>query len=145
VDALVVYDGAACGRELLELRRAMGVSLAVGLGVVSLGATEAPRAVRLAAGVYPVRADPDERLAVWLDSGRAAPGWWTGLGRDAATLAWAAVEGLSEVATEANAVQASRLEATSRLASARAELWTSDERSFNSNRRLERVIRVLEP
>ncbi|HZO12320.1 MAG TPA: hypothetical protein VFB62_03655, partial [Polyangiaceae bacterium] len=67
-------------------------------------------------------------------------GWWSALGRDGAILAWAAVHDLGEAKSETKEVEARRVEATSALAAARAELWTSEAKGFDRDQRLPRRI-----
>ncbi|MBW2454064.1 MAG: hypothetical protein JRI68_06125 [Deltaproteobacteria bacterium] len=143
VGALVVYDGAFCNREVWELAEALRVPVGIGLGAPALG--KVPGSVRrLAVGVFPV--DPerlDPRLSGWIGSRRGVPSWWAALGRDAAVLAWSAVQDLEEAATEDLEVRARRVEATSALATARAPLWTSASRGFGSDRRIPRSVELL--
>ena len=143
VDALVVYDGAACDKKTVELARQIGAPLAIGLGVRQLGREVLPHTLRLGSGVFPVLEVPDPRLEDWLAGGRDAPSWWLALGRDAAVLAWDAVENLKKIATEESEVVASRVEATARLATARQRLWTTEARGFDDSKRVRRHIVVL--
>jgi hypothetical protein len=144
VGALLVYDGAYCDRDIWALAESLRVPVGIGLGASVLGKPTMTARV-LAAGVFPVDADrPDQRLSAWLGSQRGIPSWWTALGRDAAVLAWSAVQNLEEAATEDLEVKARRVEATSALAAARAPLWTSETRGFGSDRRIHRTIEVIQ-
>ena len=141
VTGVVVYDGAACGAALSDI---LAMSSRVGLGLGVPDVTDRPRSARwLEGGVFPV--DPksaDPRLRSWLDAGRAPPSWWSALGRDAAVLAWAAVRDLQETTTDSSEVRARRLEATSALAAAGGELWTTEATGFGGTQRLARRITV---
>lgn len=139
VTGVVVYDGAACGAALADIL-ATTRRIGIGLGVPDVGDRPAS-SWWLEAGVFPV--DPksaDGRLRAWLDAGRAPPSWWSALGRDAAVLAWAAVRDLQETTTDMSEVRARRLEATSALAAAADELWTTQARGFAGQQRLARRI-----
>ncbi len=143
VSALLVYDGAYCNRDIWALAESLRVPVGIGLGASSVG-KPAATAQLLSAGVFPVDPDrPDRRLSAWLGSQRGVPSWWTALGRDAAVLAWSAVQDLEEAATEDLEVKARRVEATSALAAARASLWTSETLGFGSDRRIHRTVEVL--
>lgn len=139
VTGIVVYDGAACGAALADLM-AMTGEVGIGVGVPDVG--QRPRAAWwLEVGVFPVDPGaPDGRLQSWLDAGRAPPSWWSALARDAAVLAWAAVRELEETTTDQSEVRARRLEATSALAAAQSELWTTDARGFVGAQRVVRRI-----
>jgi len=143
VDAMLVYDGAACDEKAVELARQIGAPIAIGLGVPQLGLEVLPRKLRLSSGVFPVQDPPDPRLDDWHAGGRDAPSWWLALGRDAAVLAWDAVENLKKIATEESAVVASRVEATARLSTARQSLWTTDARGFDESKRVRRDVTVV--
>ncbi len=142
VGALVVYDGAYCDREVWELAETLKASVGIGLGAPALG--RVPGSVRrLAVGVFPVDLErPDPRLSGWLGSRRGVPSWWAALGRDAAVLAWSAVQDLEEAANEDLEVRARRVEATSALATAQAQLWTSASQGFGSDRRISRTVEL---
>lgn len=141
VTGVVIYDGAACGAALSDIL-AMTSRIGIGLGVPDVA--RRPRSARwLEGGVFPI--DPraaDPRLRGWLDAGRAPPSWWSALGRDAAVLALAAVQDLEATTTDPTEVRARRLEATSALAAADRELWTTEARGFSGTQRLARRITV---
>jgi len=143
VSALVVYDGSYCTREVWRLAEALRVPVGVGLGAPSLGKVPAGTR-RLAVGVFPVDPDrPDPRLSEWLGSRRGVPSWWAALGRDAAVLAWSAVQDLEEATSEDLEVRARRVEATSALATAQAPLWTSGARGFGPDRTIPRKVELV--
>lgn len=144
VDALLVADGGFCADGVVVLAEQMRVPVGLGLGVVI--STDARAVSRvLAAGVFPVdRSAADKRLLAWLDTQRGVPTWWHALGHDAAALAWRAVENLEESGEEDKEVKARRVEATSALAVAEADLWTSETRGFGSDRKVVRAIRVVD-
>jgi hypothetical protein len=143
VDAFVIHDGAYCRESVLELRRALGARLGVGLGVTGLG--DAPAgANRIAAGVFPVDPKaPDARVVAWVERRHGAPSWWAALGRDAAMLAWRAVRDLEESSGDPESVKARRVQAASALGAARAPLWTSNADGFRGNQALERAITLV--
>ena len=145
VKGLLVYDGAYCDEDLTTLTQTLRLPVAAGLGAVL---PELPgRVTTLSAGIFPVDVSrPDRRLTGWLEGGRGAPSWWHALGRDAAVLAWLAVEGLTETGTEGgkDEVRARRVEAASALAAAEAELWTSEARGFGGQQRLPRQLEVTD-
>jgi hypothetical protein len=142
VDAFVVRDGASCGPELAQLAEQLGARLGVGLGAASIGAPG--RALRLHAGVFPVDSGrPDARLGAWIEAGRGPPSWWHALGRDASVLAWQGVQHVVEASGgDERAVRSRRIEATSALAAADVELWTTGARGFGGAQRIERDIEV---
>jgi hypothetical protein len=143
IDGIVIRDGASCGPEVLALADDLRARVAVGLGAASLGAVPAG-ALRLGAGVFPVDvAHADPRLRSWLEAGRGAPGWWHALGRDSAVLAWQGVQHVLEAAGgDERAVRSRRIEATSALAAAEVELWTTAARGFGGSQRIERAVEV---
>jgi hypothetical protein len=142
VDGLLVYDGAFCAPEAAQAAIDLDAPLALGLGVEAPPAL--PRIVRaLAAGAFPIDPRrPDPRLAPWISARGEAPSWWNALGRDAAVLAWDAVEDLEEAGTERVKVRERRVEAQSALSAARVSLWTSDAPGFTVGQRLERRIEL---
>jgi hypothetical protein len=68
-------------------------------------------------------------------------GWWTALGRDAATLARAALLELpTDSVSDAAAVAERRATARDRLAAARARLWTTEAGTWREDRTMKRVV-----
>ena len=94
------------------------------------------RVLSARAGVVP-EADPrdprsDELRRFTATLGPA--GWWTALGRDAATLARAALLGLPvDAVSEPRAVADRRTAARGSLASARARLWTTESSGWTAD------------
>jgi hypothetical protein len=145
ITGIVIYDGAACGNAIDAIDAATRARFGLGLGLP--GPFERPAsALWLEAGVFPVDpSKPDGRLEAWLVAGRPIPTWWTALGRDSAALAWQAVRDLEPTSTELSEVRARRLEATSGLAAAEADLWTTEARGFGGRQSLARTIQLRGP
>jgi hypothetical protein len=144
-DALVVLDGAYCDAGVVDLAKGLGGPLGVGLGVPALMPPPA-RSLALAAGIFPVDpARPDERVASWLADGRDPPSWWAALGRDAAVLAYDAVEDLQATsAGDDEGVRERRQQAAVGLAQARATLWTTAARGFERSQEIARDLEVVQ-
>jgi hypothetical protein len=105
------------------------------------------RVVSARAGVVPdcdprdPRADELRRFSATV--GRT--GWWAALGRDAATLARAALVGLPvDLVSDARAVSERRAIAHDHLLSARARLWTTEASGFSADRSMTRAICAVE-
>lgn len=98
------------------------------------------------AGLYPIPlGKKPQALSGWLANHPTPPSFWVALGRDAAVLAWSGVQVLPARGTEdPQEVAARRAMAASALASAQADLWTSDARGFGGGRALPRTIGVRE-
>jgi hypothetical protein len=132
--------GAACAREAIAAAGSPRIVFGAGL---ELGAAVLPTGSLLAqAGIYPM--DPGHlapAAAPWLHDHAAAPGWWAGLGHDAAVLAWAGVRALPETGTEdPKEVAGRRALAAQALGVAQADLWTTAARGFGGARVLPRSI-----
>jgi hypothetical protein len=87
------------------------------------------RVVSAAAGIVPSAAASDVRDDELLRFGDrlGLVGWWTALGRDAATLARLAIRALPQgTVSDVKSVTQLRLRARDELASARARLWTTE-------------------
>lgn len=136
-DAVVVAAPSLCARSALYSLRNTRSFLAVGLEGPSEGADLYARA-----GSFPYdkkRASPS--LEAYTKAKLQPPSWWTGLGHDAGALAWQAVRELPPEDTEDDArVRALWVTVRERLASAEAELWTSEARGFAGARALPRTI-----
>ncbi len=109
--------------------------------------TAALRVVSAEAGVVPfsVASDPrDDELRRFTGTlGRV--GWWTALGRDAATLARVAVRGLpSTQVIEARAVAERRIAARDKLTAARARLWTTEASGWREAHAMKRSVCAVE-
>lgn len=88
-------------------------------------------------GPYPVvqRSAQEPQLLAWQKEKRAAPVFWSALGRDAAVLAWQGVAALPAQGTEdPKEVQARRISARDALERATADLWTTEARGFEGSR-----------
>lgn len=98
------------------------------------------------AGIFPIALGSRPRaIASWLDHHPIPPSFWVALGRDAAVLAWAGVQVLPARGTEdPQEVAARRAMAAGALASAQAELWTTDAKGFGGGRVMPRAIGVRE-
>jgi hypothetical protein len=145
VDAIVALDGAYCTTEVVELAGRLRAPMGVGLGaMVGVALPEGARVA--AAGIFPLapNAVQDEpRLQIWGDTGRPPPSWWMALGRDAAVLTATAVRDLADAATEMD-VRVRRLQATAALAGAKQDLWTTEAKGFDAQRRMPRDVRFVE-
>lgn len=98
------------------------------------------------AGIYPIDvARPPSVLSGWMKNHATEPSFWSGLGHDAAVLAWTGVQALPARGTEdPKEVAARRAQAAEVLAKAEAELWTSEAKGFGGKRELPRSIGVRE-
>jgi hypothetical protein len=96
------------------------------------------------AGLFPIAlGDKPKTLASWLTTHPTPPSFWEALGRDAATLAWAGVQALPPRGTEdPTEVALRRAMAAAALASAKADLWTTDAKGFGGARAMPRTIGV---
>jgi hypothetical protein len=131
VDALLVLGDADCARDLAaELAQARDpLLLALGLD---------------AGAIAPVLDVP-----VLVPSTKAFPfspsgGWYEGLGHDAGALVTGALEALPSAGVARQAeVDALHTRARDALASAQADLWTSEQRGFAGARVLERQFTII--
>jgi hypothetical protein len=139
----VVLD-ASCASEALvaaaPTRPHFAASIETGLLALPRGSLVAT------AGLYPIDPSrPPAALASWMNDHAVPPSFWAGLGHDAAVLAWTCVQALPERATEdPSEVAVRRAQTAQALATAQADLWTSEARGFNSARELPRTIGVRE-
>jgi hypothetical protein len=128
----LVTGSPSCAGDLLgELSKAQARGL---VGLTLEAAAMPPHAptlkvVSAAAGIVPSAASGDVRddeLARFT-ARLGLVGWWTALGRDAATLARQAIRALpAGTASDAKSVSQLRVRARDELARARARLWTSE-------------------
>src|ERR1019366_503921 len=135
-----------CGAEVvteLAAARARGVVALTLEAAARLPSPPGLRVVSARAGIVPdceprdPRADELRRFSSTV--GKA--GWWTALGRDAATLARMALVGLpADLVSEPHAVSERRSTAHDRLASARARLWTTESSGFSADRSMKRAL-----
>jgi hypothetical protein len=148
--AWVVSGSPDCGADLLSelaLARTRGV-VALTLEAAALF-PPAPglKVVSARAGLVP-ETDPrdprnEELRRFTATLGRA--GWWTALGRDAATLARAALLTMPVGAvSEPGAVTDRRAAARESLATARARLWTTESSGWSPRQTLDRAVCTVE-
>jgi hypothetical protein len=148
--AWVVSGSPDCGADLLSelaFARVRGV-VALTLEAASLF-PPAPglKVVSARAGLVP-ETDPrdprgEELRRFTATLGRA--GWWTALGRDAATLARAALLTMPvDAVSEARAVTGRRAVARESLAAARARLWTTESSGWSPRQTLDRAVCTVE-
>jgi len=134
---------AECTRRVIDAMgdRARSLSLWLGPDAAS-AADELPVSIAGIVGAEAWLADPgSESIRNWWRRFGRRPTWFEALGHDAALLAQSALSTLSDhPATSRNEVIAMRKEAIGALKRAKGELWTSRQRGFDANRRIERVI-----
>jgi hypothetical protein len=150
IHAWLVSGSIGCAADVVA-----EVSSAHARGVVALTleATALPahapglHVVSAEAGVLPARAsgDPREEELQRFSSTLGHVGWWTALGRDAATLARVAVRQLpGDTVSDAHAVTERRRTARDKLASARARLWTTEAAGWGGDRNMKRALCAVE-
>jgi hypothetical protein len=144
--AWIVSGASDCAADVvseLEAARVRGV-VALTLEAASI-LREAPglRVVSARAGVVPdadardPRSEEVRRFAATL--GRA--GWWTALGRDAATLARTALLGIpADTVSDPRAVADRRGAARAGLAAAHARLWTTEASGWSAEQAMNRTL-----
>lgn len=141
IGGVVAYG--SCVADVLLAVSGTSVQTAVGL---DLDGVSLPKGTLAAtAGVYPIdpRAIATPALAQWMRQHAEPPTIWAGLGRDAAVLAWSAVQVLPSRGTkDPQEVKARHRKATETLAAAEAELWTTEARGFGGERKLPRQVGV---
>lgn len=105
-----------------------------------------PGSVVTTAGLFPVAlGGKPAALAAWLKDHATPPSWWVAMGHDAAVLAYAGVQALPPQGTEEpREVAARRAWAAQALASAQAELWTTEAKGFGGATTLPRTVGVRE-
>jgi hypothetical protein len=105
-----------------------------------------PGSLVASAGLFPIdAAAPPAALQTWMKARTGPPSFWSGLGHDAAVLAWAVVQTLPAKGTEDPAeVTARRYQAAMSLANAQAELWTTEAKGFGGGRVLPRAVTLRE-
>jgi hypothetical protein len=139
--------GASCAREAMRAAAGPKIRFAATFEATLLGALPLPKGSLVStAGIFPLDAATlPASLAPWMADHAAGPGWWAGLGHDAAVLAWAGVQALPQQGTEdPREVTARRAQAAQALGEASAGLWTSEARGFGGARVLPRSIGVRE-
>jgi hypothetical protein len=144
--AWIVSGSRSCATDVTEElsgAHAKGV-VALTLEAAALPAHAPPlRVVTASAGIVPAAGatDPrgDEAARFSATLGRIS--WWTALGRDAATLARAALRQLStDAVTDGPAVTERRKQARDRLAAAAAPLWTTEATAWGPDGRMRRTL-----
>jgi hypothetical protein len=148
--AWLVTGSPTCARDLLGELSTAHTRGTVGL---TLEAAAMPahaaslKVVSAAAGVVPSAALGDVRddeLLRFTDR-LGGVGWWTALGRDAATLARLAVRALPPgTASDVKSVAQLRTRARDELASARARLWTSEASGWGPGHLVNRTVCTVE-
>jgi hypothetical protein len=149
--AWIVSGSPQCASDLLS---ELTAARARGIVALTLEAAGTPasalglRVVSARAGVVPevdLRDPRGEELRRFTATlGRA--GWWTALGRDAATLARAALLGMPvDTVSESHAVAQRRTSMRESLASTRARLWTTESSGWSAGQTMSRTICTFEP
>ncbi len=141
IGGVVVYG--SCVSDVLLSVSGSSVQTAVGL---DLGGVSLPkRTLAATAGVYPIdpRAITNPSLSSWMRAHADSPSIWAGLGRDAAVLAWSAVQVLPAKPTkDPKEVKSRHIKAAETLASAQADLWTTEAKGFGGERKMARQLGV---
>jgi hypothetical protein len=133
----------SCISDVLLAVSGTSVQTAVGLDVEGVSLPKGTLAAT--AGLYPI--DPrnisNATLSLWMRQHADPPNIWAGLGRDAAVLAWSAVQVLPARGTrDPEEVNARHRKAAETLSAAQAELWTTEARGFAGTRKLPRQVTV---
>jgi hypothetical protein len=139
---IVLAASAECGREALTAAGSHRLRFAAGFEAAGLPLPAG--SIVATAGPFPF-ASPSPALEAWSKNHQGPPGFWVALGRDAAVLAWAGVQRLPAQSTEEpGEVEARRNHAAASLASAQADLWTTEASGFHGARTLPRTVGVRE-
>jgi hypothetical protein len=148
--AWLVTGSPTCARDLLG---ELSAAHAQGTVALTLEAAAMPphaaslKVVSAAAGIVPSAAAGDVRddeLVRFTDR-LGLVGWWTALGRDAATLARLAIRALPPgTASDVKTVAQLRSRARDELASARARLWTSETSGWAPGHVVTRTVCTVE-
>ncbi len=131
----------------LESAKMRGVVALALEGAAVLHGAPGLRVLTARAGIVPEvdPNDPREAEARRFSASLGGVGWWTALGRDAATLSRAALLGLPiDTVTEAGPVATRRAAARSALAAARARLWTTESGGLAPDHSLKRTVCAFE-
>ena len=147
----IVSGSPQCASDLLS---ELAAARAHGVVALTLEAASTPpptpglRVVSARAGVVP-GVDPRDPRGEELRRFTAAlgrAGWWTALGRDAATLARSALLGMPvDTVSEPPAVGQRRRRMRDSLASTRARLWTTESSGWSAGQTMRRTICTSEP
>ena len=141
IGSVVVYG--SCVADVLLSVSGTSIQTAVGLDLEGVSLPKGTLATT--AGYFPIdpKAITSPSLATWMRQHAEAPSIWAGLGRDAAVLAWSAVQVLpAKGTTDPAEVKARHRKAGETLAAAEAELWTTGSRGFGGQRQMPRVLGV---
>ena len=139
IGSVVVYG--SCVADVLLSTSGASIQTAVGLDVDGVSLPKGTLAVT--AGSFPVdpKAITSPTLAKWMREHAEPPSIWAGLGRDAAVLAWSAVQVLpAKGTTDPEEVKRRHRKAAETLAAAESELWTTGSRGFGGQRQMPRVL-----
>jgi hypothetical protein len=150
VHAWLVVGPAVCAKSLtaeLSAARERGV-VALSLEAASFPAHAATlRVVTASAGVIPTDAvgDREDGELQAFSERLGGVGWWSALGRDAATLARIALNGLpADTVAEAHAVAGRRARARDLLAAARVRLWSTEATGWSDTRSMRRTLCAMD-
>jgi len=144
--AWLISGSSACAADVVA---ELSAAHARGVAALTLEAAALPpragglRVVSVEAGVVPTTApgDPREEEVERFSATLGHVGWWTALGRDAATLARVALRQLPATAVnQPRGVTERRATARDLLASARARLWTTEVTGWGEGRRMKRAL-----
>ena len=141
IGGVVAYG--SCVSDVLLAVSGTSIQTAVGLDVDGVSLPKGTLAAT--AGNYPIdpRSITNPQLVTWMRQHAEPPSIWAGLGRDAAVLAWSAVQVLPAQGTkDPQEVKARHGKAADTLAAAQADLWTTEARGFNGQRQLPRQVGV---
>jgi hypothetical protein len=148
--AWLVTGSPTCARDLLGELSTAHVRGTVALSLQAAGMPQhaaSLKVVSAAAGIVPSAAAGDVRddeLARFTDR-LGLVGWWTALGRDAATLARLAVRALPPgTVSDVKSVAQLRVHARDELARAKARLWTSETSGWAPGRLVARTVCTVE-
>jgi len=148
--AWLVTGSPTCARDLLG---ELSTAHARGTVVLSLQAAGMPqhaaslKVISAAAGIVPSAAVGDVRSdeLVRFTDRLGLVGWWTALGRDAATLARLAVRALPPgTVSDVKSVAQLRVHARDELARAKARLWTSETSGWGPGHVVTRTVCTVE-
>ena len=148
--AWIVSGSAECATDLvteLSSARAPGVVALTLEAAALLRSGPGLRIVSAQAGVVPTTepSDPRDGEVRRFSAALGHAGWWTALGRDAATLARTALLQLPlGSVSEARAVAERRAAARDRLSAARARLWTTEVAGWSDDRTMKRTLCAID-
>lgn len=141
ITGVVAYG--SCVSDVLLATSGTSVQTTVGLDLDGVALPKGTMA--MTAGLYPIdpRSITSPTLSLWSRQHADPPSLWAGLGRDAAMLAWSAVQVLpAQGTTDPAEVKARHRKAADTLAVAQGELWTTEARGFGGERKLPRQLGV---